>query len=269
MTTSLTPNIKLGMNQTFSSQANALFAAMTTPPTAGRKVLINNFINQLVNNGYWGNIDVLQVMAAETEQAGQLNWKNPGTNTITIVNAPTFTVDRGYTFDGVNQSADTNFNPTSGTPALTQNANFIFCWELLNVQSANSQCGWQATSGFTLASRGTTDNYAMRVSQTAATISSNNTDGTGLYAAIRTGSAATRMFKNGANSTVNSGANQTSTALVNHNFLLGTSNLSGFRNCKLAIFGCGGGITVASTRDAFMATLYGAANAYLQAVGAV
>lgn len=90
-----------GSGPSFTPEALALFAAMTTPPTGARKIIINNMIVSLQAAGVWSLIDILWVTAAADSQAARLNWKNPGTFTLSLTNSPTFVADRGFTGDGV------------------------------------------------------------------------------------------------------------------------------------------------------------------------
>jgi hypothetical protein len=84
----------------FDGAALTLFAAMTTQPNATRKTQINNLIESLKASGAWALTDALYVFAAHDAQAALLNWKNPGANTLSESNSPTFETDRGYTGDG-------------------------------------------------------------------------------------------------------------------------------------------------------------------------
>lgn len=62
-----------------------------------RKGYVARFIGALYAASVWTKIDVMWVLAAHDEQFGRLNWKSPGNFTLTAVNSPTFTVDRGFT----------------------------------------------------------------------------------------------------------------------------------------------------------------------------
>lgn len=86
-----------------------LRAAMTVPPPPGRLWVIDRTIRQLKQHGIWQRLDVLWFPAAHSSQAGRLNWKTPGTFTLTEVNSPTFTVDRGYAGNGTTSYLDTGF----------------------------------------------------------------------------------------------------------------------------------------------------------------
>lgn len=106
----------------FDADAQAIFGAFTTPPDDTRKGLINAYVLALKAGGVWNSLDGLYVFAAADSQAALINWRNPGTHDATLVNAPTFTQDRGFTGNGTNSYVNSNFNPlpqggcTSKTP---------------------------------------------------------------------------------------------------------------------------------------------------------
>lgn len=101
---------------------NALVSAMTTTPSGERVGLINQTIMGLVSAGLWDKLDVLYMLAAHDEQAGRLNWKNPGTFTLTANNSPTFTVDRGFQGDGATSDLSSTYNPSTFGGAYTLNS---------------------------------------------------------------------------------------------------------------------------------------------------
>jgi len=85
---------------TYSAEATALFARMASTPDATRKGIINDLIVTLKDQGVWAKIEELWVFAGHTEQASLLNWKSDSFNMVKV-NSPTFTIDRGFTGDGV------------------------------------------------------------------------------------------------------------------------------------------------------------------------
>lgn len=93
---------------TFDTDALTLLSAMTVPPDENRARLINQTVVNLKAANLWTKMGLLYIMAAHDEQAGRLNWVAPAANTMTAVNAPTFTVDRGFAGDGATSYLDTN-----------------------------------------------------------------------------------------------------------------------------------------------------------------
>ena len=91
--------------------AAAYFAAMTVQPHAARKTLIEKFIIGRKADGIWEKLDCLWLIALHTQQAGQLNAVQPGAQTLSPQNSPTFTTDRGLTCNGTNSYLRTSYTP--------------------------------------------------------------------------------------------------------------------------------------------------------------
>ena len=87
----------------YDAAATALFARMTTQPSANRKQLISDLITEFKACGAWSVIEGCWMFAAHDEQASRLNWKSSA-GTMVAVNAtlPAFTVDRGHTITNAN-----------------------------------------------------------------------------------------------------------------------------------------------------------------------
>jgi hypothetical protein len=90
-----------GGSYTFTnSEASDVVAQMATPPSEGRKALIDNLVGEIKATSAWTVMTRLHVCAAHTEQAGLLDWKNPGTGPAVNTNSMTFTTDSGFTSNG-------------------------------------------------------------------------------------------------------------------------------------------------------------------------
>lgn len=95
-----------------SPEARAIFAKMTTPPTGQRRSQIDACIKALKSAGVWTQLDALYMLAANDEQASRINWKNPA-NSLTAVNAPTFSANLGWTFAST-KSLSTGYDFSAG-----------------------------------------------------------------------------------------------------------------------------------------------------------
>jgi len=98
-----------------------LIAAMTVAPNNFRKANIAQCIQQLYAGGVWAKTDVMWVMAAHDEQAARLNWITPGSFTLSAINSPTFTTDRGFNGDGSTSYLDTGWDRATNGVQFTQN----------------------------------------------------------------------------------------------------------------------------------------------------
>jgi hypothetical protein len=88
------------------------------------------FINGMVDDGLWSKFDVLVITATQNSAAALLNMIS-SSYAATIVGAPVFTADRGFT--GVGNSTtirlDSNFNPrTAPTPKYGLNGAHVSIW---------------------------------------------------------------------------------------------------------------------------------------------
>lgn len=97
-------------------QTKALMAAMTVQPPSGRDTrAYDRFYRGLVALGRLATLDMGYLIAAHHEQAGRLNFKEPGTRTLAAVNSPTFAAYRGFAGDGATSYLDTAVAPNALT----------------------------------------------------------------------------------------------------------------------------------------------------------
>lgn len=93
-----------------------------TLPSDAVKLKQNTLLTSLKSTGVWAKLDVFYVFAQDGGSAfGTLNWKNPNANQSTLVNAPTFVSNGGFTGNGTSSYIDTNFNPATQGVQYTQN----------------------------------------------------------------------------------------------------------------------------------------------------
>jgi hypothetical protein len=246
----------------YTAAANALFAAMTTPPTTARKRIINNLIVALQSAGVWSKFDLFYVMAAADSQAARLNWVSPSTFTISAVNSPTFTADRGFNGDGASSFLNTNYVPSSNAVLYAQNSAHLSGWSLSTGAASSTERLLGNTSSTTNRSlilpRNTGDIISCLVNDTAGTTLSNaNRDG--YFLANRSGTSARQVYRNGSSlgSDVVTSAGLPTTAIT---FLKDVTN---FATLQVSCGSVG-----ASLNSTEVSALYSALLTYHQAVGA-
>lgn len=237
---------------------------MTTPPTAARKILINNLIVALLAAGVWSQLDILYLLAASDNQAARLNWINPAILTISPVNSPAFSADRGYTGDGASSYLNTTYNLTTGGQLAAQDNNCGGIWSLTN----NAGAGVADFGGtdLSLNTRDASNNFATRDASTTADSSGAVTTANGHLLITRSAAASYDKYKNAAlltNQVRTSGAfsSQALFGLARNN---GSGSGTAFSTRQLAAMHVGAALT--PTR---ITALYNALNSYLSAVGAV
>lgn len=248
---------------TYEAESNAIFAAFSTPPTTSRKILINNCVLALKNAGAWTLLDMLQVYAAADSQAALVNWKSPGTFDGSLVNAPTFVADRHFSFDGVTNYVDTNFNPFPGGVNFVRDSAYMAGWSRQAASTTNPFIGaYDGTNGTFRRSRDGTNNINGRVNQSATLATSDNlqTDGSGLHDVSRSASNAINFSRNGVS--ILNGAN-VSTAIINASIKVGFIGSTLF--CPIPVAAALAGANMDATKKL---AIYNALQNYMTGVGA-
>jgi hypothetical protein len=189
----------------YDPSAEALFARMSPEPNAARKGVINDLIVALKADDVWDDLDVLYVLAAATAADALLDWKNFGgaaAFNATLVGAPAFAADRGYTNTATSDYVDTPYTPSTAGGVLTQNSAHIAGWSRTSGQSATATSdngSGLGVNGLAVAYRrsatGTTD---FRVNDSTTSSTAAIGDGSGLYVANRPDASNKQLFRNGA-----------------------------------------------------------------------
>jgi hypothetical protein len=245
----------------YLAQSCAIFAAFNTPPTTAYKVAINNLVAALLANpaNVWGKMDYLYVMAAADAQSALINWKNPGTATLTNVNSASFTANEGYNSDGSTSYLSAGVGFTSGGQ-LSQNSAALGGW-LIGTASTNSFVPGQQNAGvYTLF--GDSAGMGARLS-TSATDTSATAGQTGYLTASRTAAAVDTLYVNGAPVATPNSTSTGSTGSGNIQILASATFFSPATSIA-AIVHVGGAMT---SQD--VANACGAFGAYLVAVGGI
>lgn len=239
-------------------QALPLFARMTVQPSAERKRIISNAVRDLKAAGIWTKLDVLYVLAAHDAQAARLNWKADAYS-LTAVNSPTFTTDRGYAGDGATSYLDTGWDAATNSINYKQNDATIFAWSRTAGQRNSYWVGTGASGEIRIRPRTSGDMLSYSVNSSGV-VSLANTDGSGLLAVSRSSSTAMQSYRNGA--ALGSAGAGTSVTLSSVDINIGRCN-GGFNSAECAAFGLGAQLNATEH-----AALYAALNTYLTAVGA-
>lgn len=243
----------------FLPESYLVFNSFTLPPSDGRKNQINAAVKSLIDSGVWPLLDVLYVLAAANAQASLVNWKNPGTLTLTPVNAPTFNADRGYTGDNVSMRLDTGYNPTAVSLGMAQDNAHGAVFALTSsadadpdLQSDNARIKVAARNGA---------NGGIAVSAAGVTAPAVGGNAPHHIMGMRRNDAANQLvYRNGVQTDT---AAVASTALPTSISLLGNATTTLFSDRQIAAAHVGRSLT-----DAQAAALYTALLTYMQAVGA-
>lgn len=250
---------------TYSAEATALFARMTTQPDTTRKGKIDDFVVALKSAGVWAKTDSLLVYAAHTAQAGLLNWLGTKPDaTLAGATPPTFTVDRGFATDGASGYIALNFSPSGGTFFLQDSAS-AGVWVNNNAAMTNGGAClgvFLTNSPVTINPRSSSGSAAMRVNTTTATAITGVTEARGLSMGSRTASNACQFYKNG--QPIGAVATSASQTRVTAQFASGANNTAPimYQLQSFAMDIVAGGLNAAEAL-----ALYDATNTYMTAIG--
>lgn len=225
-----------------------------------RTELVNDTIRRLKNAYLWSKLDLIQIYAAHDANMATRNWKS--TSYLAIpTNAPTFTVDVGYTTATTGSKyVDTGYNPTTSS-LFTQNAAYFAIWLLDDTTSSTSAAGAFSTDGVTINNGNATPVATHRMNQVTVTNGAGgSSSGRGLWGVSRSNSTTTALRKNGVLVTA---GGQTSTAVRSQNMLIGGTSGAVIRN---SIYGGAFAGTVLTAAEEVL--LYTITRDYLLAVNA-
>lgn len=245
----------------YSPEAIALFARMTTQPDDAQKTRINNFIVGWIATGKWATDDAIWLHAAHDSQAALLNLKPNPAYDCSPVNGPTFRAFGGFMPDGSSSYLSTGFNPaTAVSPFHTQNNGSLW------VRSNTDNTGAGSLAGFFDGTKGTTINprngTAAQIRLSCTFSISGTLDpvtAVGMTVANRRDALTSQVYRDGA---LRASLSAASITVANGIYRLGSISNSSFRNCEFSA----GGIGAAFVDDAQEAACAAVLNAYLQSL---
>lgn len=248
----------------YEAETIDLFNRMDVRPDENRRDAINTLIAALKTAGVWSKLDGLYMFAAHSEQAALVNWRRDAA-LMTAINAPVFTVDVGFTGDGVAASMS---NVDSATSQMVATSAAVSLW----VQTRKDVGSWDLwmsgwNTGFTTADAAADpgNSVGWRVTRNA----SNNSAVTksvqaGLYVASRVSSTDARLYKDGSQvGSTDTNAHTADTYVTTSPLrLFSTNGTENFTDATYSFCSYGAGMTAAEA-----ALFYNAVNTYMSAVG--
>ena len=173
-------NYFVGMSTAFDPDYQAIINRATSLgyalPSAYYQVIQNDMVVKMKSNSVWTKLDTLYVMGndASTIDFATLNWKDPNSFQLTLVNSPTLVPGIGIQTTGT-QYMDTNWNPTlHGVQYKLDDASA--CVRTTNITAGNSLIG--TTQGVTGGLHLISSNSASVFINTTNTLSSTNNGST-------------------------------------------------------------------------------------------
>jgi hypothetical protein len=207
-----------------NSEAATVAAAFTTPPNKSRKIKIDTYVGALKACGTWSKKDYLWVHAAHTEQAGLINWKNPGTATAVNTNSMTFTANSGFTSDGT--TSYLALGVTFNSLTLTQNSGHLgsklagTLADTLGAQVVGRADG-NGRYSLTVIRSGAAYNITARLATASPVTSADAGDIANYLIAVRRGASEVELYSNG---TSLSSTTEASESVGSGNAQVGQSN---------------------------------------------
>jgi len=108
-----------------------------------RGLLVSDTIRELKAAGVWVDLDFLPVLCAENEAQALVDWK--ARKTMTLINTPTFTADRGYAFSS--SGINTQFIPSTDCVSGTGTNFMMGVYERTDLSIINRAMGALVASG--------------------------------------------------------------------------------------------------------------------------
>ncbi len=233
--------------------------------SAARAAIVAQFIGAEKDAGTWARTDDYWLLCAESSVQALTSLKQRRLATVT--DAPTFTTDRGYAFNGTTQYLDTGFIPDTHKVAMATNEARFSTYERTNV-AANSYASGiiNGTSiRFVCLPRSGTNTIQLAANTNSTNMVGTTTDSRGLTSTSRTAAGVCSFYKNG--SFVETYSPPLGSSLPTISLYIGGYNnagvAAGFRASTLGFASIGASLTAAQELAS-----YNAMQAYMTAIGA-
>lgn len=187
--------------KSYDSDALALFNRMTVQPNSTRKRLISNFFKGVKSDNGLGTLsqafDCMWFVAGHNQVETRLNWVKNDHN-LTEVNAPTWTLDRGFKGNGSTMYLNTNYNlSTQGVNFTKNDASFGIYSRTNEGFAGDTEMGLVIIIySISLQIRRDTDLISISLNSPAP-LTLTNTTGLGLFCGTRENSTTVKFWRNG------------------------------------------------------------------------
>lgn len=250
----------------YEPETETVLAALTGTYDVDRQDAINALISALKTAGVWSTYDVLCIAGLNSTDS-LINWKNPGTFNSSLVNAPTFTADRGFAGNGSSSYINTNFNPSTagGNYSLNSAHLGLYCRTDSNpalARDMGARTAFNNDESILILNESGNAFYALNADGNTTAAASGNS--AGYWSSSRTASNTLVLRRNG--SSFASSALGTE-SVPNLSMYVGAVNSGGspvgYTTRQYTAWSIGGGLT-----DLQLADEYTAIQAYMTAIGA-
>lgn len=225
---------------------DALAWSRTVTVSSARLRLVSSTIRALKQAGVWPLLDRLWVTAAENSMQGRTCWKTR--TTLSLINSPAFTANRGITGDGATSYADTGLNLATAGGQFGLNSASLFTYLNTTRAAASSVFSVGTYNGVESAyiSPRISGNLGDAGLNTGGTSSNGSVSDTlGLLTVSRTSGSLTTLYKRAAS--LGTSAAAATTVPTNSLYFLAFNGGTpfGLETVRMAAGGIGGGLTTA------------------------
>jgi len=182
-----------------STNYQAIYNAMTTPPSAPIAAQQDILVKALEDATVWSKLDLFYLFAQEvnSDREALINWINPGTKDALLVNTPAFVSLEGFTGNGTNAYINTAFNPSIDATKYTLNSASIGAYTRLSKSEDTAIMGnFSGGIYVDLFPRLAAGNYIVRINGQSSTLSNPIADSKGMLIGSRPDSVNINVFKN-------------------------------------------------------------------------
>lgn len=255
----------------FDTEAQAYFDNLTTPLSDDRQDTINTFVVMLKDSlgietlGQY--FDRLWIFANETSESALKSIVNSTSTNATLVDAPAFAVDRGFTGNGSSSYINTQYNPTADGIAYTQNDASYGVYSRTDSQDDDQELGGKdAASVYSILKlRSTANEVEGRINQAVGTSAVSNSNSSGLILINRPNATTIQYFRNLAQVGTTRNINSTGVPDVTYYIMAwhNGASVSGYSTKQFAFAYMGKSLTTVEVRKLFNCVEW-----YMDAIGA-
>jgi hypothetical protein len=227
-----------------SAEATALIARMTAlgdTPNSTREGFLVKFIDAVRTNGGLTKLDLLYLLVGHGSAATRVNFAQPGTYDLSLVNTPTFTTDGGWT-SAATSYLSSGFNPSSAAGRkMSQNDNSFGAAVLTDASDSNNVKAVAGVANMrTMPRRSTGGDWIIYGGSTTVQTPIAANTGKGLYGYSR---SASNVFTPNKNGVALTNISSTSTTPTNATFNVLTSDGTNLTAKQTALVFAGAALT--------------------------
>lgn len=183
---------------TYTAEAQALFAACGTQPSASDKSNLNTSIKGLIDDGVLAEMDWACFYAMPTADASLINLKAPGTLNPSLISTPVFAAYQGYT-GATNKAINNNFVLATHGSKFTQNSGHM-AWYIRTTNAGAKHHGGVIGANnqrFDLLPKFTDNKFYWFANDATGGNSANSYDVSGMYILTRNAADEVKLYRNG------------------------------------------------------------------------